>query len=511
MRIIITEKKIKYGLFIVPAGLLFGALAEGAPYEYFQVLRVVVSVAALILAAEALDSEDKYFPFLFGCIVLLFNPILPFHFRKGFWQVLDVLSGGIFLLYGFSKIKKGKKDKISPEMRKIFDALYPLCDALIKDAFSFVRDEGKKDAFIELISLFSYNENQKVILTYHFLAFQFFTIPLMFPKIRMNSFALIAVKILFNKKMQEDPYLRERALLKNRMLLIQKRFDKFQSITSLDGFKEALSFSFWDSVLEDHPQALSKVDAINFAIDDFLVRYYMDSIDFLAKKYRKYFRDTSWWDSDYPSTPPSGRMINSLEYARAPQNNRYDEVFIPLIECFLDNKIEMLVLEDFRAKNPLALTRVVYRALCDFKAFISIWVIQDLFNNPICNTNEILDAFVKKIYAHLEVTEINHLRAYLEACEDEFSACVQLKQNRTEILLISTFWRVMKKRRLDIFDQLDTHNFEINHYLVIAYPIIFNLTLVLYKRVFGYSNGKHQQSEILFGDNMLSQIDYYVE
>ena len=129
MRIIITEKKIKYGLFIVPAGLLFGALVEGAPYEYFQVLRVVVSVAALILAAEALDSEDKYFPFLFGCIVLLFNPILPFHFRKGFWQVLDVLSGGTFLFYSFYKIKrssKTKNDKLPPEMQKIYSRFFCL-------------------------------------------------------------------------------------------------------------------------------------------------------------------------------------------------------------------------------------------------------------------------------------------------------------------------------------------------------------------------------------------------
>ena len=41
-----------------------------------------------------------------GIIAILFNPIKPIHFDKGYWQVIDFIVAGIFVVLVFSKKQK---------------------------------------------------------------------------------------------------------------------------------------------------------------------------------------------------------------------------------------------------------------------------------------------------------------------------------------------------------------------------------------------------------------------
>ncbi len=314
MRIIITEKKIKYGLFIVPAGLLFGALAEGAPYEYFQVLRVVVSVAALILAAEALDSEDKYFPFLFGCIVLLFNPILPFHFRRGLWQALDVLSGGVFLLYGLFKIKhssKTKPAKLSPEMRKIygnFSSLYQIINGFAEGAINTIWQKDEEHEFLSLIETFKpeYDEKQLKIVKIHFRAFQEACLFLIIPAACCNSPVHEIITESIETRLTELMPSRNIAHIRANYALFRRNFFKHAPFKEKEDILFAVTSSFWNSLFEKYPGVFSPQDSLSFSLNCFLRDFFVCRIEAFSVFYENNLSRHPYVKNDVDTTfiPP---------------------------------------------------------------------------------------------------------------------------------------------------------------------------------------------------------------
>jgi len=50
-----------------------------------------------------------------GIIAILFNPIKPIHFDKGYWQVIDFITAIIFIvaIFAFKKIETEKYDGTS--------------------------------------------------------------------------------------------------------------------------------------------------------------------------------------------------------------------------------------------------------------------------------------------------------------------------------------------------------------------------------------------------------------
>jgi hypothetical protein len=67
--------------------LFLGALP--LPIEYYDILRFVVSIAAII---NILNERYIFIP-----VLVLFNPIIPVYlYSKAAWVIIDIISGMLF-------------------------------------------------------------------------------------------------------------------------------------------------------------------------------------------------------------------------------------------------------------------------------------------------------------------------------------------------------------------------------------------------------------------------------
>lgn len=85
---------------IVAILFLWGALADN-PYVYYQFLRwFIFGVGGystyLAYNSEKREEIKKIEVGIFGVITLLFNPIIPFHFQRAVWQIIDFIVASIF-------------------------------------------------------------------------------------------------------------------------------------------------------------------------------------------------------------------------------------------------------------------------------------------------------------------------------------------------------------------------------------------------------------------------------
>ncbi len=85
---------LKY-LKIISAVALFGALLAHQ-YYYFQILRWVVTIVASIVFYEYSNNKSNKL-FIFLVIVIIFNPIIQFHFSKSLWYIIDIIVAIVFL------------------------------------------------------------------------------------------------------------------------------------------------------------------------------------------------------------------------------------------------------------------------------------------------------------------------------------------------------------------------------------------------------------------------------
>lgn len=83
------------GVFLIIAIMLFVGVLN-LQYGYYNILRVVVSVAALYVCIINI-SRNHSLQFIPLIIVILFNPIMPIYMSKGAWIVFDILTGIYFL------------------------------------------------------------------------------------------------------------------------------------------------------------------------------------------------------------------------------------------------------------------------------------------------------------------------------------------------------------------------------------------------------------------------------
>jgi hypothetical protein len=80
---------------LVAAALLFFALVPGLPLGYFLILRWVVCIVSCIYLVMFNDRRGWFWTMTVMAIV--FNPVIRFHFNRYTWQVIDLVSGLIFL------------------------------------------------------------------------------------------------------------------------------------------------------------------------------------------------------------------------------------------------------------------------------------------------------------------------------------------------------------------------------------------------------------------------------
>ena len=72
------------------------------PIGYFTFLRIAVTVGAILCVLKEIKFGINIWVILFGCITILFNPIIPIYlYQKSIWAPLDVITAIVFLVYSF--------------------------------------------------------------------------------------------------------------------------------------------------------------------------------------------------------------------------------------------------------------------------------------------------------------------------------------------------------------------------------------------------------------------------
>lgn len=88
-------------------GYIAVALLAGAfipfPYFYFQILRIVVTIAAVVNASAAYHSSNSKWVWAFGLIAVLFNPIAPIFLDRIVWLPLDFIAAVVFVIFLMKK------------------------------------------------------------------------------------------------------------------------------------------------------------------------------------------------------------------------------------------------------------------------------------------------------------------------------------------------------------------------------------------------------------------------
>jgi hypothetical protein len=82
-------------IYIISALLFFGAAP--LPYVYYILLRIAACGFFIWAAVITYEKKSQYLPWVFGLLVLLFNPIIKIHLPKELWAAIDIASA-IFIL-----------------------------------------------------------------------------------------------------------------------------------------------------------------------------------------------------------------------------------------------------------------------------------------------------------------------------------------------------------------------------------------------------------------------------
>jgi hypothetical protein len=83
--------------FYMAAGLLMLVAVGHWPYGFYQLVRVVGTVAAAALATRSFGRRNEGLAWLCVGLALMLNPISPVHMARAMWQVVDVVAGVVFV------------------------------------------------------------------------------------------------------------------------------------------------------------------------------------------------------------------------------------------------------------------------------------------------------------------------------------------------------------------------------------------------------------------------------
>lgn len=82
-------------IYIGAAMLFIGAAP--LPYGYYLLLRLVATGVFIWAAIVAYERKNDILPWVFGVLVILFNPIIKIHLPKEVWAVVDIAAGVLLL------------------------------------------------------------------------------------------------------------------------------------------------------------------------------------------------------------------------------------------------------------------------------------------------------------------------------------------------------------------------------------------------------------------------------
>jgi len=93
----------------ISAAPLLIALLE-LPYGYYILLRLWTCPLAIAAAYACFCTQKfKWLAIPFGIIALMFNPLIPVHFEREVWQVIDFIVAAMFLLIPMPQSKEFKE------------------------------------------------------------------------------------------------------------------------------------------------------------------------------------------------------------------------------------------------------------------------------------------------------------------------------------------------------------------------------------------------------------------
>jgi hypothetical protein len=87
-----------FARFITAALLI---IATGRlPYGYYQFIRIVTILTALyaLYISFSVNKKMNFWIWIFGLIIILFNPIFPFALERSGWFYADLITALIFIV-----------------------------------------------------------------------------------------------------------------------------------------------------------------------------------------------------------------------------------------------------------------------------------------------------------------------------------------------------------------------------------------------------------------------------
>ena len=97
----ITCSSLPKACWVLVAGLLIVA-TQRLPYDYYTLLRVTVFVASLFLAFVSFRTAASSHATWLSCfliVAVVFNPLIPIHFRRSTWAYIDLAAACLFLAH----------------------------------------------------------------------------------------------------------------------------------------------------------------------------------------------------------------------------------------------------------------------------------------------------------------------------------------------------------------------------------------------------------------------------
>lgn len=108
----ILHKRNKIIATILPSIFLLLAIIDGLPYGFYSLLKLIVFFTIGYLAWLAIKSKNLLWAWLYGLIIILFNPIIPIYLNRDIWVIVDVFTAFIIIISLFI-FKLPKKFEVS--------------------------------------------------------------------------------------------------------------------------------------------------------------------------------------------------------------------------------------------------------------------------------------------------------------------------------------------------------------------------------------------------------------
>lgn len=100
IKVLNMKKSLVWPLHFIAAAMLLLAVGK-MPYDYYNIMRLVVCVIGGICTYYALTSQFQWVGWVFILIVVLFNPIMPMHLEKDSWRIANIVAAGWFTISVF--------------------------------------------------------------------------------------------------------------------------------------------------------------------------------------------------------------------------------------------------------------------------------------------------------------------------------------------------------------------------------------------------------------------------